>query len=350
MNIAFFVHSKVVEMKKNNPKKNSGLAMVGDSQSLGIKIHPTDRVIFSSCLHIATISSATIMLIMNLWYCGYDITSEASETNIVDGIVRVMMVLQFTGIGVYAHRLSYRLFSHPKFLELMHLHSKPQILVSVARTHTISLRRFLSELESDAHYHDLRFRNEYYSGESSDGKDTLKKYFWKDTDAMSSIMKDVDDGIVTRELDSASFSIEETLERRGSNAPRLILNLTPERTQNLDQSKDIIDDSNKYYTNIGKLRLNRILVCNKNFCPCLPLPTLKLITRGVKVIQSIMPTPERVNMFRYLKLLPIEMTTYGHRISYGTMGTVLFGLFAAFVSKIVLQEINKFLKWTTTFL
>uniref|UniRef100_A0A0K2SVV7 Putative LOC590843 [Strongylocentrotus purpuratus] n=1 Tax=Lepeophtheirus salmonis TaxID=72036 RepID=A0A0K2SVV7_LEPSM len=237
-------------MKKNNPKKIPAWLWWVIAKSLGIKIHPTDRVIFSSCLHIATISSATIMLIMNLWYCGYDITSEASETNIVDGIVRVMMVLQFTGIGVYAHRLSYRLFSHPKFLELMHLHSKTVmkihsalilflinvffvivhdasdrefilsyrepnstetlnpcqqikiplfichsyfisqsifsffflvwnvlvslVLVSVARTHTISLRRFLSELESDAHYHDLRFRNEYYSGESSDGKDTLK--------------------------------------------------------------------------------------------------------------------------------------------------------------------------------
>ena len=57
-----------------------------------------------------------------------------------------------------------------------------------------------------------------------------------------------------------------------------------------------------------------------------------------------MPTPERVHMFQYLYGIPIEMTAYGHRISYGTMGTVLAAIMAAFASKILLQEMNLILK------
>ena len=56
------------------------------------------------------------------------------------------------------------------------------------------------------------------------------------------------------------------------------------------------------------------------------------------LFQSIMPTPKRVQMFQYLYGLPIEMTAYGHRISYGTMGTVLAAIMAAFASKILLQD------------
>ncbi len=57
-------------------------------------------------------------------------------------------------------------------------------------------------------------------------------------------------------------------------------------------------------------------------------------------MQSIMPTPSRVQLFQYLYGMPIEMTAYGHRISYGTMGTVLAAILAAVASKILLQEMN----------
>ena len=64
------------------------------------------------------------MCFTNLWFCGYDIASFETETDILDGIVRVVIVIQFCGLGVYSHRLGFRIFSHPKFLELMRLHSK----------------------------------------------------------------------------------------------------------------------------------------------------------------------------------------------------------------------------------
>ena len=38
------------------------------------------------------------------------------------------------------------------------------------------------------------------------------------------------------------------------------------------------------------------------------------------------------------------MTVYGHPITYGTIGTVVAGILAAFASKILLQEIIDFRK------
>ena len=60
--------------------------------------------------------------------------------------------------------------------------------------------------------------------------------------------------------------------------------------------------------------------------------------------QSIVPNPRRIQMFQYLYGMPIQMTAYGHRISYGTMGTVLAAVLAAFTSKILLQEMERVIK------
>ena len=41
--------------------------------------------------------------------------------------------------------------------------------------------------------------------------------------------------------------------------------------------------------------------------------------------------------------MPIELHVYGHPITYGTMGTVLAAILAAFASRILIQEVNKML-------
>ena len=41
-----------------------------------------------------------------------------------------------------------------------------------------------------------------------------------------------------------------------------------------------------------------------------------------------------------IKIVKVQMTVYGHAISYGTIGTVVAGILAAFASKILLQEIS----------
>ena len=69
-----------------------------------------------------------------------------------------------------------------------------------------------------------------------------------------------------------------------------------------------------------------------------PPPTLRSTTRASKSsrfllqrsflvwelcsFQSILPTEKRVQMFQYLYGHPIQMTVYGHAISYGTIGKV----------------------------
>jgi len=88
------------------------------------------------------------------------------------------------------------------------------------------------------------------------------------------------------------------------------------------------------------------------FALILPLSLLPLLAssyaevnyEGVKVLQTVAPNMRRIHMFQYLYGMPIQLTCYGHRISYGTMGTVLAAIMAAFTSKILLQEMNKIMK------
>ena len=59
--------------------------------------------------------------------------------------------------------------------------------------------------------------------------------------------------------------------------------------------------------------------------------------------QSIIPTKERTSLFRYLYGTKIQLNVYGYPVTYGTMGTVLAAILAAFASRILLQEMNKVL-------
>ena len=47
------------------------------------------------------------------------------------------------------------------------------VLISVARTHTIDIRRFMRELGIDAHLLDRKFRRNFYNPESRESKDSL---------------------------------------------------------------------------------------------------------------------------------------------------------------------------------
>ena len=233
------------------------------AKSLGIKLYPSEKPVVSTVLHACTVVSAAGTVFTNAFYSGYDITSVHTPTDILDGIVLVLMVTLYCGIGVYSHRLAYRLFVHPKFLEKVRLHSKTVmkmnaalivfltialfvvvqnlalekylwghvatgngtvvqalakngsnndvpmnpcqkvqipleicqsfflfqfvyslffllwnalvalVLISVARTHTIDIRRFMRELGIDAHLLDRKFRRNFYNPESRESKDSL---------------------------------------------------------------------------------------------------------------------------------------------------------------------------------
>ena len=94
------------------------------AKSLGIKLNPNDKPMLAIILHTITLFSGGGMLLTKIWFSGFDIKSHMTETDILDGIVAIIMVTLFVTMGIYAQRLAHRLFEHPKILEMMRLHSK----------------------------------------------------------------------------------------------------------------------------------------------------------------------------------------------------------------------------------
>jgi len=80
-------------------------------------------------------------------------------------------------------------------------------------------------------------------------------------------------------------------------------------------------------------------------CPLLILPLLasayaEVNYEGQNLVQAIMPTDDRTHIFRYLYGMPVQLTVYGHPITFGTMSTVLAAIMAAFASKILIKSMT----------
>ena len=84
------------------------------------------------------------MVVTQVWFNGYDISSDMTQTDILDGTAIIIMVTLFISLGIYSHRLAYRLFVHPKFLDMMRLHAKTVIKVNlnenVTKSHIAVIR------------------------------------------------------------------------------------------------------------------------------------------------------------------------------------------------------------------
>jgi len=74
--------------------------------------------------------------------------------------------------------------------------------------------------------------------------------------------------------------------------------------------------------------------------PVLTSPYARVNYTAGMVQRYIFPTLDRVEMFQYLDLQHIGLTVYSHRLNFGSVGTVVFTILAAFASKIVLQDLN----------
>jgi len=461
------------------------------AKSLGIKLHDKDKPIISAILHILTFGSAAGLFVTNAWFSGYDIISVHTKSDILDGTVSIMVMSFFCGLGVYSHRLAYRLFIHPKFLNMLRLHSKTifkvhsalvifvillcfvvvmnvstieytysyqtnnsdsrpdhinpfeisndtkfnpcqlvdvtvqvcqvywicqmvfsvfflvwnllvaVVLVSVARTQTISIRRFLKELEMDAMLMGRRLSSKFARIEGIH----MNQFIWKDDDSIA-------DFFVAGSLPGHSgFSTQTSrMNSRAGSFNNLHLHLDeshintqpPQQQQQqqhqqqssgsrfhrLEEDGDgvelaveprIMSNQEIMYSfwrisntvTLASVALQRWMSSitlmitawsairlvywlshtpslSGVFMFILPLLLLPLLAssysevnyEGKKILMSIMPTDERVDMFKYLYGQPIQMTVYGNSITYGTIGTVVAGILAAFTSKIFLQEIN----------
>jgi len=458
------------------------------AKSLGIKLHPNDKPIISAILHILTFGSAAALFLTNACYSGYNVISKHTKSDILDGTVSVMVMSFFCGLGVYSHRLAYRLFVHPKFLDMLRLHSKsvmklnsalvilmilssfvvvlnvstvdnsftfvenvtlvdpypdPRppylphngsdlnpcqlveidvsicqiywssqiifsflflvwnllvavVLVSVARTQTISIRKFLRELEQDAMLLDKQLQSIYIK---SCSLDNLKNFVWMDDDQIADVFHDKSTaqeaqetrGQEDRRSSATSSNFNDVQLRLGEQEEDRVEVVEQRNTSRFQQLSSAIEEAeqavqphvmseqeimHKYWKISMNIRLasvalqrwmSSIVAMIVTFSairmvywlkhsptwygvymfisPLLMLPLLassyaEVNYEGVKVIQSILPTEKRVQLFQYLYGHPIQMTVYGHAISYGTIGTVVAGILAAFASKILLQEIG----------
>jgi len=298
------------------------------------------------------------------------------------------------------------------------------VLVSVARTQTIQIRKFLRELEHDALLLDQKLNASYGKLGGKAIKDDLKNLVWCDDDQIGDVFKDdtpanqeevrneVLDNTIGDDLqmnpesiitsssrDAGSGNISRrssSISARSSN----ITNITNSSSKSTIEANSgsgfqpldtMIDDTetevvphvlseqeimHKYWRISMNVRLASValqrwmssiiglittwsairLVYWLSHTPTwsgvlmfiIPLLLLPLLAssyaevnyEGAKIIQSILPTPERVYAFQYLYGHTIQMTVYGHPITYGTIGTVVAGILAAFASKILLQEIS----------
>ena len=82
----------------------------------------------------------------NAWWCLYSVMSKHTRNDILDGTVTIMVMTFFCGLGVYSHRLAYRLFVHPKFLDMLRLHSKSVMKMNAAFLLFIILCSFVTVL------------------------------------------------------------------------------------------------------------------------------------------------------------------------------------------------------------
>jgi len=539
-----------VQAPPKSPKRIPQWLWIIIAKSLGIKTSPNEKPVLSGILYFITLASAGLMFVTQVLFNGYDIASEMTKTDILDGFAVILMELLYIGLGIYAHRLAYRLFMHPKFREMMRLHAKTifklnaaivvfiiltvfvivvnintvdfmyfeiqttenqskvglsnktidyytqqnysstmnpcqivnipltichvyfmsqaifslffliwngivaVILVSVARTHTINIRKFICQLECDAYLIDTKFRQMFYSDNSSEAKDSLKEYVWMDSDHLADLMRDSDENqeVLQTTTHNNSSQSDKRAENGGSeeiaireqidddeptfynDSTKIELQLQESsgqqglresgmtsnrngiqdkmkskrifgrsmsstvfgRFHRLSETLDGGNDGNeifeeavyephvmseeeimhKYWKIATSTRLTSqafqrwmsIMTAAIMFWsvtlivkwliktptisgvlsfifPLLMLPLLassyaEVNFEGVRVLQSIMPKEDRTAMFRYLYGLPIQLTAYGHPISYKTMGTVLVAILAAFLSKILLKSMN----------
>jgi len=480
----------LVKGKTTSAKKIPFWLWIVIAKSLGIKLHPNDKPILSAVLHILTFGSATGLFCTNAWWCLYSVMSKHTRNDILDGTVTIMVMTFFCGLGVYSHRLAYRLFVHPKFLDMLRLHSKSVmkmnaafllfiilcsfvtvlnvstisysygynynvsllnedpspptplsnatvlnpcqqveiqveicqiywasqmifslfflvwnllvavVLVSVARTQTINIRKFLRELEHDAFLLDKKLQVSYGNGKAI--KDDLKNFVWMDDDHIADIFDQDENKLDNIKEDSredrrpSSTSAEFTdlqlrLGRENVQVNESMSDMYQGNTSTFQRLDSVIENAeasftphimteqeimHKYWKISMNVRLASIALQRwmssivgmitawsairmvywlshspswdgvaMFIVPLLLLPLLassyaEVNYEGVKVIQSILPTEKRVQLFQYLYGQPIQMTVYGHAISYGTIGTVVAGILAAFASKILLQEMS----------
>lgn len=290
------------------------------------------------------------------------------ETCALIGFPRIVCTLHFIMRIVYS------------FFSLMWNGLVCMVLVSVARTHTIGLRRFIRELEADAVNYETRNAKQSFSPVTAE--DICDESVWIENNTSPSRSYIPDDcysevssrrnvhmrNCVGRNISVVSGAHDSDITRSSAD---LSIGTSPPT-----QSLSIAQILHIYWKVSCRLRLtgralqrwvgsliglvvfwcSSQLVTWLNHSPTVwevvqfvcPLTLLLVITssvaevnlEGSRVLKCIRPTEERIQMMNFLLKAPIQLSTFGFSLSYGTIMTVVLGVLMAFASKLIIVEIQ----------
>lgn len=255
------------------------------------------------------------------------------------------------------------------------------VLVSVARTHTIGIRRFVKELEADAVSYETCNAKQYY-GSPLTAEDICEESVWIENKMSESGSYIADDcygqGSSLRHVQLRSYEdgphISVLSGTYDADVTRSAdLSVAP---QQAPRSLSIAEILHVYWKVSCRLRLtgralqrwvgslialvvfwcSSQLVTWLNHSPTVwevvqfvcPLTLLLVVTsciaevnlEGSRMLKCIRPTEERIPMMNFLLKSPIQLTTFGFSLSYGTIMTVVLGVLMAFASKLIIVEIQ----------
>lgn len=248
------------------------------------------------------------------------------------------------------------------------------VLVSVARTHTIGIRRFIKELESDAVAHERQYSRRY-PGSIITSEDICQESIWiennmaDDEDIGIRFLAHQENGQPLHSPVSAGHTLVDTLASQMGDSTNTEMPLVC-RTLSVAEILRI------YWRISCRLRLSGIALqrwvasllglvvawCSAmlvswlhqpaSFCQVIefvcPLTVVLIVcsciaevnVEGIRMLKCVRPTEDRVPMMNYMTKVPLQLLTFGFALSYGTITTVVLGVLVAFTSRLIIVEIQ----------
>lgn len=256
------------------------------------------------------------------------------------------------------------------------------VLVSVARTHTIGIRRFIKELEADAVSYEICNAKQYYFGSPMTIEDICEESVWIEN-KMSASGSYIPDDCYEQASSPRHVQLRSCEDGPGISVLSGTYDADVTRSAELSvatsqapRSLSIAEILHVYWKVSCRLRLtgralqrwvgslialvvfwcSSQLVTWLNHSPTVwevvqfvcPLTLLLVVTsciaevnlEGSRMLKCIRPSEERIPMMNFLLKSPIQLTTFGFSLSYGTIMTVVLGVLMAFASKLIIVEIQ----------
>ncbi|CAN7937716.1 unnamed protein product, partial [Ixodes hexagonus] len=248
------------------------------------------------------------------------------------------------------------------------------VLVSVARTHTIGIRRFITELESDAVAHEKQYSRRY-PGSIITSEDICQESIWIE----NNVADNEDIGILFSAHQQGGCPLHNPVAAGDTQVNTLASQVNESTNSELSHGCRILSVAEIlgiYWKISCRLRLSGIALqrwvacllglvvawCSAmlvtwlhqpaSFCQVVefacPLTVLLIVcaciaevnVEGVRLLKCIRPTEDRVQMINYITKVPLQLLTFGFAISYGTITTVVLGVLVAFTSRLIIVEIQ----------